>query len=534
MAITRSTRRASAHVAGRACTAPARWTTEAAFRLARVIVVGVALATGSVATDVAGQTWRVTESVSLESTITNNVDLSPNDQRKTDWINQITPSARFVETSAHTRLAGSIAVPILVYARTSENNYVAPQVSIAGTVEALDKFFFVDASVNVSQQYLTPFGATPNNLSSATANRYTSQSYTVSPYIRGLMPNNIDYELRDTSSWALANRNALGSSYDNQLNGHLTRQASPLGWSVEVERTYLSSQDRPSEKTAIVRTLALYQPDPSLRLSASVGYEDNQLAHTNERGVTYGLGGTWHPTDRTNVDGRWEHRFFGPAYHLDFQHHTALTFWSFNASRDITNYPAQLASLPIGGNVPGLLNALLISKIPDPAQRQQLVDQIIRNRGLPTVLQGPVTLFSEQITLVESEMATFGILGARNSILFTAFHSRNQPVRGEDLSDVADVLLNFNNSSQTGGSVIWTHDFASNLNWANSLTATRAISYQEPRETTDQYLLSSLLTHSLSPYTSIYGGARFQVSRSEIARGFQEFAVYLGVSYTFH
>jgi uncharacterized protein (PEP-CTERM system associated) len=484
----------------------------------------------------AAQTWRVTASASWESTLTDNVNLSADDQRKADWVNQLTPSVRFAETSAHTRFAGSIALPILLYARTSENNYVAPEVAISGTVEALDRFFFVDTTVNVSQQYRSPFGAVPNSLTNATTNRYTAQSYTVSPYIRGLLPNNVEYLLRDTNSWAVANGagNGLGNSYANHLNGFITAQAAPFGWSGEYDRTYLTSDTQATEKTSIVRALALYRPDVTLQLSAIVGYEDNQFVLTQERGVTYGVGGTWHPTERTNANGRWEHRFFGSSYRVDFDHRTPLTVWSIHASRDITNYPTQLANLPVGGNVPGLLNDLLLSKVPDAAQRQQLVDQIIRERGLPTLLQGPVILSAEQITLVETETASFGILGARNSILFTVFRSRNQPVPGSDLAAVSDVLTTVTDSTQVGTGVVWTHQLASDMTWATNLTVARAKSNQEPRETTDQYLLSSTVSRSLSPFTSIYGGARFQDSRSEVAQGFREFAVFFGLTYTFH
>jgi len=501
-----------------------------------LVIGAVALFAAAGTTVSIAQNWRISESVSLESTLTDNVDLSPNDHRRADWINQLTPSVRFTETSARTRFAGSIALPMLLYARTSENNYVAPQVAIAGTGELVEKFLFVDASVNVSQQYQTPFGATPNNLANATNNRYTAQSYTVSPYIRGVLPNNIDYDLRDTNSWGIANGvgNGLGNSYDNEIAGHITRQAAPFGWSGEYDRTYLKSANQPSEQTSIIRALALYKPDLTLQLSAIIGYEDNQFVRTEERGMTYGVGGTWHPTDRTNVDGRWEHRFFGSAYHFDFDHHTPLTVWSVHASRDITSYPAQLASLPIGGNVPVLLNDLLLSKVPDAAQRQLLIDQIIRDRGLPTTLQGPVTIFAEQITLVESQTASFGILGARNSILFTAFRSRDQPVPGNDLADVTDLLSVVTDSTQVGGGVIYTHQLGSGITWATNLTATHAKSNQEPHENTKQYLISSTVSRSLSPFTSIYGGARFQESRSDLSPGYQEFAVFLGISYLFH
>jgi hypothetical protein len=70
--------------------------------------------------------------------------------------------------------------------------------------------------------------------------------------------------------------------------------------------------------------------------------------------------------------------------------------------------------------------------------------------------------------------------------------------------------------------------------WATNLSVTRAKSNQAPRETTDQFLLSSTVSRSLSAFTSIYGGARFQDSRSDIAQGYREFAVFIGLSYTFH
>src|SRR5690349_24372975 len=76
------------------------------------------------------QTWRVTPSVSLESTFTDNVDLAASGQRRSDWVNELRPSVHFEERGAHTNLAGSISVPVLLYLRTSENNYVAPQVDV--------------------------------------------------------------------------------------------------------------------------------------------------------------------------------------------------------------------------------------------------------------------------------------------------------------------------------------------------------------------------------------------------------------------
>ena len=120
----------------------------------------------------------------------------------------------------------------------------------------------------------------------------------------------------------------------------------------------------------------------SFSSSADVGYEDNHYPFSSYRGSIYGLGIQWRPTERTNVVANWEHRFFGASYLFTFDHRTPLSVWSINASRNITSYPQQLASLP-AGNVQGILNQLFTSRIPDPTQRQDAIDALIQNQGLP-------------------------------------------------------------------------------------------------------------------------------------------------------
>src|SRR5882672_5109733 len=488
------------------------------------------------ATAAHAQTWRAQPSLSLESTLTDNVGLSPSGEQKADWVNQLTPTLRFLEIGAHPRFSGVISVPMLVYARTSENNYVAPQVNANGTIEAIEKFLFVDASINISQQFQTPFGARPNELSSATQNRYTAQSYGVSPYIKGNLANNVDYELRDNNTWTITNgafTQGGGNAYTNEIVGHVTREPTPVGWSLEYDRTDYAFTEQQSQRTAIARARAIYQPDPAVRVFVSAGYEENQLTFTQENGATYGVGIEWRPTDRTTANAAWEHRFFGTSYRVDFAHRTPLSVWSIQASRDITNYPRQIASLTPGSSVPGLLNSLFIGSVPDPLQRQTLVDQIIRDRGLPTVLLAPVSLFTQQITLVESLGATFGILGARNGIFFTAFRSRNQPIEGTDAGDPLNVLTQFIDSTQIGTGAAFTHQLASNMTFSANLDWTRTTSNDLPGASTRQGLLRALLSRNVSAYTTVYAGARFQKLQSTVTSAYDEAAVLVGVVYQF-
>jgi len=480
------------------------------------------------------QTVRVVPSIAVESTLTDNVNLSAN--RTADWVNQLTPSVTFSEVSAHTRLSGGVSLPIVLYVRTSQNNQVFPQANITGTYEAIDKFLFVDANASVTQQFQTPFGARSTSLSNATQNRYTAQSYSVSPYIRGVMPGNLSYELRDNNTWSDANASSIGNgrSYTNEITGHISREATPAGWALEYDRADIQFSDSEPQITEIERLRGIYRVDPSVEISATVGYEDNRFFLTRDRGPTYGAGVHWRPTDHTNLVANWEHRFFGPAYNVSFDHTTRLSVWSIGASRNITSFPQQLATLSPGGDIAGLLNALYSSRIPDPVQRQTLVDQLIRDRGLANLLTGPVPLLSEQITLVESVTASLGLLGARNSVFFNVFRSRNQPVEGTQENGLPPLLGDINNNTQVGASAAWTHQLAANLTLGTNLDWSRTTDNSQAGAVTRLYALRVFISRPLSALTSIYGGARFQDSRSNTSESFREAALFVGLTHTFH
>ena len=185
MAITRSTRRASAHVAGRArrnlaCWSLSRDETQAA-RLTQAVVAGLTFAVLGTSSTSHAQAWRMTPSSTFESTLTDNVNLAPNDQKKSDWVNQFTPALRFPGKERDRVSRATSRCQYCCMRGRRENNYVAPTVDIAGNAELIEKFLFIDVSANVSQQYQTPFGSVPNNLANATNNRYTAQVYSAKP-----------------------------------------------------------------------------------------------------------------------------------------------------------------------------------------------------------------------------------------------------------------------------------------------------------------------------------------------------------------
>jgi uncharacterized protein (PEP-CTERM system associated) len=218
----------------------------------------------------------------------------------------------------------------------------------------------------------------------------------------------------------------------------------------------------------------VYRVDPQLELTSSVGYENNDYAFVQYKGSIYGVGFKWRPTDRTIFDARWEHRFFGSSYNVVFDHRTALTVWNVRVSRDATSYPEEVASLAAGTSVVSLIDSLFALRVTDPALRAQLVEQFIRERGLPTFVNSALNLYTQQINLVTSAQASMGVIGVRNTLFFNAYYHKNEAITaaGNVAPDPASGLTN---NTQSGGSIVWTH------NLSPLLVMTSTLDFSPPR-----------------------------------------------------
>ena len=482
------------------------------------------------------QSWHAVPSISLEETLTNNASLAPSDLAKSDIVTQLTPSLAFSGKSAHSNVNGSISIPILLYARTgAENNNVYPLCSILGNVEAVEKFLYVDAEVSVTQPFLTPYGAQPISYSSSTQNRYTSSLYRISPYVQGYAPGEVRYELRNNSYWTNLSGAAIttNNSYTSEWLGRIDSPVAPLGWLAEFDLTDVNFSNQSPQRTNLARAGPRYAYDPQLLFQLTGGYEDNHYPLSSYSGYTYGAGVAWRPTRLTSAIANWEHRFFGSSYLLAFDHRTPLSIWSLIASRGITSYPQQVGTQTAGNDVTGLLNQLFSSRITDPNARQDAVSDYISSRGLPTKLAGPVNFYSQQILLAENLGATVGLLGVRNNIFLNVYYLRNEPISGAG-NPIPSVLAGANNNTQTGVNLVWTHNLTSLATLSLTANALRTEANGTGPGTTNQGGARLVINAPLSPQTSVFAGARYQILHSDVATPYTEAAVFAGLSYTFH
>ena len=503
----------------------------------RITLAVVSVTFAAYALPATAQTWRVVPSVSLTETWSDNINLANSEFARSDLVTEVTPTLTFTGRSSRATLDGTVSVPFLFYLHTgSFNDNYFPLADVRGRLEAIEKFFYVEGLVSVTQPFLTPFGAQPIDLTNATQNRYTSSVYRVSPYIQGGNPGVAQYLLRNDSTWANLDGEPIktSNSYTSEWTGRIDTPVVPLGWRAEFDLVSVKFTDQDPQRTNVARVGPRYAYDPATLLSAHVGYEDNQYPLSDYAGAVYGVGIEWQPTERTKVVGTWEHRFFGSSYLFTFDHRTPLSVWSFTASRLISSYPQQLGTLAAGGNVPAMLDQLFVSRISDPAQRLQAVNAFIGSRGLPTELSSPVDVYTQQITLNENLSATMGLLGARNSLFITIFRLNSQPISGSGL--ILPPALSFgNDNTQLGASLAWSHSLTPFTTVNLTANALRTEANGASGETTNQGSARLAVASKLSPDTSVFGGVRYQTFRSDIAiaADYTESAIFAGISHFF-
>lgn len=423
--------------------------------------------------------WRLGASAGIKGEYTNNVNYAPQGQESGDFVTSLSGALNIRGEGARVKLNGSIAASMNLYSTESQNNSIDPNVSLFGSVEAIEDFFFVEATANVSTSFLSPFGPQPANVVNATSNRYTQQTYTVSPYIQGVLGStNISYQVRNDNIWTVASSfgdssNSVPNTYANNLTASLTSGSYPMGWRAEYNRyaydNGLADNDRYANNgryvLQIARAILTHQVEPSLQVSGRVGYEDNQFLLTSSEGLVYGAGFEWNPSNRTSMGGFWEHRYFGSSFDWHMSHRLPNSAISASFTRGLSSYPQLALAIPAGTTVTQFLDAAFTTRIPDPAERAQAIDQFLARTGLPPTLAAPVNFYGTSITLQNAQNLTYVLIGLRNAITFSLFNVKTEAIAGT--GDVLPPAFQFGqNYTETGAGVGFSHQFSPLTNLA--------------------------------------------------------------------
>jgi len=506
----------------------------------KCFVVAVLAVTASPSTW--AQRWTIEPGISSQLTWTSNALFGADTQAHSDTILDVRPRISIRAEGGRLRLAGAIALNGIAYADHTLPSRVLPEGDVSARLEAVERWFFLEASARAVQTSNEAFGVRPEG--STTSNVLTTSIGRFSPYVEGPVSPLTRYRIRSDNTWT-HDSSADSAAADSGASGYFGRHVAfiehdpkPLGWRLEAERSETRYRDEatPSLISDVARFIVDYAISEELSAGLRGGYERNNFVTTDRKSsTTYGAQARWHPSARTLLTAESEQRFYGSSWRLRFDHRTPRLSFNLGLSRGIESAPQSLFELPATGNVAALIDAMFTTRYPDPAERSKVVQQFIIDQGLPATTLGPTNLRSQRLSLVTASTASIGFIGVRNSVVISGFNTRTQ-----DLPDAAMLATGGAaiNNVQYGGALTVSHRFGMTVSLGATLewSRIRGLDVVAPALTPDMTTQSGArVTFNVqaSPKTSATFGARYRKIESTVAVPGREGSVFVGLDHRF-
>ncbi len=185
-----------------------------------VWLVAALIAGRSVTTSAAN--WNIQEGIRVQSTITDNVRLQPEDQATSDLIVEVAPYIRLNGDGERLKVNFVYAPSFTVYARNPEDGGIDHTLRAESRAEVVEDLFFFDADAQVAQSFISPFGTTQGDFATINENAVETYGVRLSPYVKGNFGPNLAWQARNDTSWTWTS----GSAYSSSLH---------VGWLASLE-----------------------------------------------------------------------------------------------------------------------------------------------------------------------------------------------------------------------------------------------------------------------------------------------------------
>lgn len=504
----------------------------------RGMALAVALAAGSA--NALAATWFVETGLRGDVTATDNASFAADDLRSSDVIFTLTPYLTVRGEGRRLRVAGTFGLTAITYANGSEDSAVVPTGALTANLEAIERWLFLDAGLTASRSLDNPLGPRPDGAS--TFNRATTTSARLSPYIDRTLPNDIRLVVRSDNTWTETRGDASAPRDNVYAARHsiaLSREPQRFGWQLEAQRTDERAEGGIDRVPAIdvARLRLRYALGDQVVVGARGGYERSDAFNGGDAQSFAGVEVGWRPTERTRLEAFWEDRSFGDGYRLGFTHRSPRLAWDLSASRDLTTFGESFIELPATGDLAGLLDAALRTRIVDPVERARAVEDFLVRRGLPRSLPGPTSIFSDQLLVQTARRGTVTFIGTRSTLALSGFYQRDASPSGSTFSVLLGPLRDV---AQQGASLAYSLRLTSlssataSAGWTRTRDATGAATSAlgtagESRQQT--YRLQT--DYQLAPRTTGFVGARHQIFDSDVINDSRETAIFAGLGHRF-
>lgn len=293
--------------------------------------------------------WRLTPSIELVETYTDNVTLSSDANSESDWISQINPALSLTGKGRELELAFDYRMQNLLYLGDSDRNNTNHQLNAGLQATLAPDWLFLDASSTLSQQVLSPDDNVSLGNIGVVGGREDVLTTRISPYIQTRVTQWTVADLRYSQDTVSYSGETAEDSTSEQVSVSL-QSAKPFGswtWGVRYTEQNIDysepsvAQNREDEKRRNTVLDLGYQLSPKVRLTGQTGYEDNEYqlnadAETPE-GEYWSLGTVWTPSSQTAITASGGRRFFGRTWALDWSHQARRHGWQLAYNEDLSS-----------------------------------------------------------------------------------------------------------------------------------------------------------------------------------------------------
>jgi uncharacterized protein (PEP-CTERM system associated) len=499
-----------------------------------VALLCLGLGWGSASAD----TWYVRNNARVDVLATNNVNLVGDANKKSDVVLTLTPQLQATGIGSNYRFQGDIGFDGVTYLGRSEGDHLYPRMRLALNSELIDRLAYLDVAADADTTAQSAFGALGDGTN--TVNRTTFTRERISPYIRRELSSRSVFLARSDNSWTqTGNAVGTGQSRNARVRSDIVRYEllpQPFG----LQAQWADADTHSSDTTlgnigdatfSAERVSLLWGPSPEFYLGITGGRDHAKYGTTDTDNTLRGVLFRWQPTLRTNLGGSVEKRFFGTGWNARFSHRSPFVALSASTSRDAATYASQLSDVSLDSSVASLLDASLSTRITDPIERQQAVQEALRQRSLPSTQLGAATLATLRPRLVQLSDVSATFLGTRHTVVLRVFQSTTTDLLSA--GETADVTTSAN-ARQRGGSVTVSRRLTPETTLDLSLFHTRVQGFETTagrRTVNKSYRLG--MSHNLSARTTLAAGLRRRLIDSTVVVPAQETAVYIGALHRF-
>ena len=445
--------------------------------------------------------WNIKSGVGLVETFTDNAGLTSPILAKNSWVSELTPTVSIEHLGGRASVLIDYRLRSTIYSNQSQLNSNQNFLNASSTFEAVENWLYIDARTSITQQNRSAFGSAQlQNTSTLDANRVETNTYQISPYIRGRFADVAIYQLRLNETMTRTSDAAFPDTKTREWVGVIgkTPTNAPWGWSVTGNALEVRNSDVSSRQDNRIRASGIYAFSRQLRFSVIGGYERSDFASTDSRSTgTRGVGVEWLPSDRTKLSATRERRFFGDGYNLLFTHRTPLTAWRFVTTKDVVVLSNTLTAIS-PGSAYELLYDVLASSIPDPAARTQAVRRRLQESATVETGNFSSASLTTNPFVSQNREGSVAFLGARNTVTLT-FGRREQR---DTAASSQNLALQSTNVLQKNWNVSWAHRLSpiSTITAVFSSLRTEALSLGQTES--KQRAESLVFTTRLSPRTT--------------------------------